>query len=214
MKRRGALASGALAMIGAVALGYATAYDLPIDTPRRADAARLMNELMSGNAAVGGPFTLNDASGRRVSLADFRGKVVVLYFGYTFCPDVCPTDLQAIAAMLDRLGAGRGDVQPIFVTLDPERDQPAQLASYVGAFSPAILALSGSPADTRAVATSYKVFYEKVRQKGSTHYAIDHSAFTFVIDTHGDYAGFFPPGTGPERMAAVVRALIEERKGR
>jgi protein SCO1/2 len=136
---------------------------------------------------------------------------VVLYFGYTFCPDVCPTDLLAIASMLDKLGADRDRVQPIFVTLDPERDRPAQIAAYVSSFSPRFVALSGTPEETRAVATSFKVFYEKVRQPGSTHYVIDHSAFTFVIDAEGNYAGFFPPGTGAERMAAIVRDVMQPR---
>jgi cytochrome oxidase Cu insertion factor (SCO1/SenC/PrrC family) len=195
-----------------VAAAYRVGREEPADqAPRRVDAARLMNDLMSGKADVGGPFTLADESGARVSLADFRGKVVVLYFGYTFCPDVCPTDLLAIAAMVNALGADQEKVQPVFVTLDPERDKPAQLASYVKSFSPRFVALSGNEAETRAVATLYKVFYEKVLPPGSSYSVIDHTAFTYIVDTQGKYAGFFPPGTGADRMTTVVRDLIDAR---
>lgn len=199
-------------MAVAIAIVYAAMWESsPAGNVQRVDAARLMNELMSGTAAVGGPFTLTDISGKRVSLADFRGKVVVLYFGYTFCPDVCPTDLLAIARLLDTPGVDREQVQLVFVTLDPARDTPAQLASYVSSFSPRIVALSGTESEVRAVATSYKVFYEKVRAPGSAHYVIDHTAFIYIIDPQGNYAGFFPPGTSVERMSTVVRENAEAK---
>jgi protein SCO1/2 len=207
--RSGGIALSALALTIAIAGAYTiTREKTSVEEPRRADAARLMNDLMSGNVPIGGPFTLTGASGKRVGLADFSGKVVVLYFGYTFCPEVCPTDLLTIAATLDKLGAERDKVQPIFVTLDPERDKPAPLASYVQNFSSRIVSLTGSESETRAVATAYKVFYEKVPQANSAHYLIDHTAFTYVIDAQGNYAGFFPPGTDAERMTAVVRQVM------
>jgi cytochrome oxidase Cu insertion factor (SCO1/SenC/PrrC family) len=210
--RRGWLALGGLFLASAIAAAYVDGRaKLPAEEPRRADAARLMNDLMSGKADIGGPFTLAGEGGKRVSLADFSGKVVVLYFGYTFCPDVCPTDLHTIAAALDALGADRDKVQPVFITLDPERDTPAQLAAYVKSFSPRFVPLSGTEQETRAVATAYKVFYEKVRPPGSSHYVIDHTAFTFIIDQQGKYAGFFPPGTGADRMTGVVRELVGGR---
>ena len=206
MTRTLAIALAGIAASGAIAAGYAVTRDAPrVETPRRVDAARLMNDLMAGTGTIGGPFALSDTSGRRVTLADFRGKIVVLYFGYTFCPDVCPTDLVTIAKAIDALGADRDKVQPLFVTLDPERDTPQQLAAYVKSFSPRIVALTGTPEEIRGVALLYRVFYEKVREKGSKHYVIDQTAFTYVIDADGAYAGFFPPGTGAERMAAVVR---------
>ena len=129
---------------------------------RRADAVRLMNELMSGKAPVGAPFTLTSAQGKRVSLADFRGKLVLLYFGYTYCPDVCPTDLLAMAQTLKSLGKSGDQVQPIFVTLDPARDTRELLRGYVAAFHPRIVALTGREDEIRRIATAYKVFYEKV----------------------------------------------------
>ena len=163
-----------------------------------------MNELMSGKAAVGGPFALPDASGRLRSLEEFRGRVVLLYFGYTHCPDVCPTDLAAIAGALRLLGPQAAAVQPLFVTLDPARDTPALLAQYAAAFHPAFVALRGGEAETRRIARNYKVAYERVRD-GNGGYAIDHAAFTFLLDRAGKYVGFFPPGTHADRMAAMIR---------
>jgi protein SCO1/2 len=177
---------------------------------RRADAARLMNELMSGKKPVGGPFTLADGSGTLRSLVDFRGKVVLLYFGYLFCPDVCPTDLARIAAMMNSLGAEGDAVQPIFITLDPMRDTPGLIKEYAAAFHPRLIALRGSEDETRRIATSYKVFYEKVPQGGT--YLIDHTAYTFLIDRNGKYIAFFPPGTHADRMAVMVREALEQGK--
>jgi protein SCO1/2 len=175
---------------------------------RRAEAARFMNELMSGKAAIGAPFTLTNQSGRRVSLSAFRGKVVLLYFGSTYCPDVCPTDLLAIAQTLNTLGKAGEQVQPIFVTLDPMRDTRKLLGDYAAAFHPRIVALSGSEDEIRRVATAYKVFFEKVTPPDSKTYFIDHSAFTFLLDRSGKYVLFFPPGTPSKRMTAAVREQL------
>ena len=175
---------------------------------RRADAAALMNDLMSGKAAVGTPFTLTNPHGKRVSLTDFRGKVVLLYFGFTFCPDVCPTDLLAIAQAIKSLGKHGDQVQPLFITLDPARDTRALLRDYVAAFHPRIVALTGSEDDIRRIATAYKVFYEKVTPPGSKTYFIEHTAFTFLLDRNGKYVLFFPPGTPPERIVVMLREQL------
>jgi cytochrome oxidase Cu insertion factor (SCO1/SenC/PrrC family) len=174
---------------------------------RRADAARLMNELMSGKAPVGGPFALPDAFGQQRSVAEFRGKLVLLYFGYAQCPDLCPTDLVAIASALNALGAKAADVQPLFVTLDPERDTPKVLREYAAAFHPSFVALRGNEAETRRIARSFKLFYEKVPD-GKGGYAIDHAALTFLLDRQGQYVAFFPPGTKPERMATMLKESL------
>jgi cytochrome oxidase Cu insertion factor (SCO1/SenC/PrrC family) len=176
--------------------------------PRPVDAGQLMNELMSGKAAVGAPFTLTDQWGKARSLGEFRGKVVLLYFGYTFCPDVCPTDLAAIAATRRALGPQADEVQPVFVTLDPRRDTAELIGHYVSAFDPAFVALRGSEEETKRIATSYKVFYEKVRLPQSDSYLVDHMTFTFLLDREGQYVAFFPPGTRPERMAVMVREAL------
>lgn len=161
-----------------------------------------MGELMSGRHDIGAPFTLSDPAGRRVSLADFEGKLVLLYFGFATCPDVCPTDLALIAQALRQVGTD--EVQPLFVTLDPERDSPAVLREYVAAFHPAFIALTGTEADVRRVATSFKVFFEKVPLAGGG-YTIDHTTYTFLLDRRGKFLILFPPGTPPERMVEMVR---------
>ena len=166
-----------------------------------------MGELMSGKAAVGGPFTLADPSGAPRSLADFRGRIVLLYFGYAGCPDVCPTDLMRIGETLRSLGEEEKSVQALFVTLDPGRDTPQVLREYAAAFHPRLIALRGSEAETREIATRYKVFYEKVPQPGGG-YLIDHAAFTFLLDREGRYVAFFPPGTHADRMAVMVREAL------
>lgn len=191
---------------GAFALGSVAA-DGPAPEARRADAARLMNELMSGKG-IGGEFTLTDARGKRVRLADFRGKLVLLYFGFTTCPDVCPTDLLAIAQAIRALGKDGDRVQPIFITLDPERDTREVIGSYVASFHPRFVALTGTPSQVGAVAKTYKVFFEKVSVPGSSTYTIDHAAFTYLVDAHGKYAGIFPPGTPSARIVAILRDEI------
>ena len=178
---------------------------------RRTDAATLMDELMSGKAAVGTPFSLTNQHGKRVNLADFRGKVVLLYFGFTFCPDVCPTDLLAIAQTIKSLGKQGDHVLPVFITLDPARDTRELLREYVAAFHPRIVALTGNECDIRRIATAYKVFYEKVTPPGATTYSVSHAALTFLLDRHGKYVLFFPPGTPPERMAVMVREQLAVR---
>jgi protein SCO1/2 len=117
---------------------------------------------------------------------------------------VCPTDLAALAGALRLLGERATQVQPLFVTLDPARDTPPVLREYAAAFHPALIALRGSEAETRELARSYKVFFEKVPD-GKGGYSIDHAAFTFLLDRDGKYLGFFPPGTHPDRLAAMLK---------
>ena len=202
----------ALVLLAVVLIGGGSAFiysrDKPAEDSRRAEAARLMNDLMSGKTQVGGPFTLTDQHGNKRSLADFRGKFVLLYFGYTFCPDVCPTDLAAMAQAIRTLDAEGNALQPIFVTLDPERDTREILRNYAAAFHPRFVALSGSEEEVRRVATAYKIYFEKVRSPGSSVYLIDHMAFVFLLDRDGRYVAFFPPGTTAERMAVMVREML------
>jgi len=176
--------------------------------PVRAEAARLMNELMTGAGPIGGAFQLTDQKGRRVGPAQWRGKLVLMYFGYTSCPDACPADLSSISAAIAALGAYGDSVQPVFVTLDPLRDTPPVLAAYVQSFNPRFVALGGTEQEIRRVALSYKVFYEKVARQGSDYYMIDHTSFIYVLNAEGKYVGYFPPGTSGERMAEQLRALL------
>lgn len=169
----------------------------------------MMNDLMTGRAPIGTVFTFQDQRGRWVGPRLWRGKVVLLYFGYMYCPDACPTELASIAGAIRALGTDGARVQPVFVTLDPERDTRVQLGRYAQAFHPSFEALRGSPSETRRVADAYRVYYERVVQPGGEPYAIDHTSFTYMLDTHGRYIGYFPPGTTGARMAEQVRAVLE-----
>ncbi|MFY9294931.1 MAG: SCO family protein [Methylorubrum rhodinum] len=181
-------------LIGLALLGPACAEEAP-----QRSAAELMDVLMWNREPVGGPFALIDQDGRPRTDADFRGRLVILTFGYTGCPDVCPTDLMAIAQALDRLGAAGDAIQPVFVTLDPARDTSATLAEFVPSFHPRLIGLTGSEAAIRQTADAFKVFY---RREENT---IEHSAFVYLLDREGRYLGFFPPGTSAERMLTIIR---------
>ena len=194
----------------ATGLGVAAA-DAAAGEPQRVDAARLMNDLMTGHGSIGGPFLLTDQRGQPAGPALWRGKIVLLYFGYMSCPDACPTDLAAIGAAIRLLGPLGSEVQPVFITLDPGRDKPEQIGRYAEAFHPRFAALSGSEAQTKEVARAYKVYFEKVPVRGTDQYSIDHTSFTYVLDADGNFAGFFPPGTSGSRMAERVRAMLSER---
>lgn len=195
-----------LALVGALFLGVAS-LSYAQTAQSRAESTRLMSELMSGKGQVGGPFTLLDQTGKKRSLAEFKGKVVLIYFGYMSCPDICPTDLINLAGLLKRLGKESDQVQAIFITLDPARDTPELIGKYVQYFDKRILGLRGTEQQTKEVATKYKTFYEKVSLK-SNQYVIDHTAFVYIMNRAGKYLAFFPPGTSPERMEVMVREAL------
>jgi len=167
-------------------------------------AAEMMDDLMYGHGTVGGPFTLTDQSGRKRSDSEFRGKLMIVYFGYTFCPDVCPADLMAITQALDALGPAAEGIQAVFITVDPERDNKL-LADYVPAFHPSLIGLTGSPEEIRKVANSYKAFYAKVPTGRNGEYSIDHTGLIYLMGRDGQYLGFLPPQTGPDRLTEVLR---------
>lgn len=156
-----------------------------------------------GTAAVGGPFTLVDHTGRTMTEANFRGRLMLVYFGYTYCPDVCPTSLSAIAEALDMLGEGAEEIVPIFITVDPERDKAEDMRDYVAAFHPRLVGLTGSVEQVAAAAKSYRVFFAKVREEGDDpdDYLVDHSAYTYLMDRDGKYLTHFPHGIDPGEMA-------------
>jgi len=153
-------------------------------------------------------FRLIDHTGKTRTLADFRGKVVVLFFGYTQCPDVCPTTLSELAATMQKLGPDAERVQVLFVTVDPERDSPDLLARYVPAFNPRFLGLYGDVAATEATAKEFKILYQK--QPGPTPgtYSVDHSAGTYIFDPEGRLRVYESYGRGPEVFAHDIRALL------
>ena len=170
-------------------------------------AAQLMDELMWGRGPIGGPFALTDQHGRRRSDAEFAGRLVLLYFGYTYCPDICPTDLLAMSQAVDQLGPDGSAVQPIFVTVDPERDTPAQLALYADSFHPRLLALTGTMAEIGAVARAYKAYFAKAPLAGgkAEDYLVDHTGFIYLVGRDGRYIGYFPPGTPADRLVEAIR---------
>ena len=185
-------------------LAVARAHAQP--SPTRS-ASELMDVLMWNREPVGGPFRLIDHTGRPRSDADFHGKLVLLYFGFTYCPDVCPTDLASIGVLVDKLGQAGESVQPLFVTLDPERDTAGRLASYVTFFHPRMIGLTGDEASIASAASAYKVYYAKVPTEHS--YTVDHSGYIYLLDRAGRYLGFFPPGTPPDQMADAIRPLLQ-----
>lgn len=156
-------------------------------------------------------FDLPDADGRRRRMADFRGKVTLVFFGYTHCPDVCPTTLLELAEVKKLLGADGARVQGVFVTVDPERDTPQLLKAYVGHFSPDIVALRGTPEETRAVAQHFKIFYAKVPgQTDPASYTVDHTAGSYVYDKQGRVRLFTRYGSGAPALAHDLRRLLAQ----
>jgi cytochrome oxidase Cu insertion factor (SCO1/SenC/PrrC family) len=171
-------------------------------------AQELIEGLLSGRAPVGGPFELTDQAGHRRTDADFRGKLVVLYFGYTYCPDVCPTELQSISLALDKLGMAAAEVQPLFITVDPERDTPARLADFVSSFHPRLIGLTGSLAEIRKTAIAYRTFFVKNSPTTTGEYAVDHTGFIYLVGKDGRYLGFLPPGSTPDAIADAIRTRL------
>ena len=173
----------------------------------------LIEGLLSGRVPVGGPFKLTDQTGRRRTDADFRGKLVVIYFGYTHCPDVCPTELQAISLALDELGVAADPVQPLFITVDPERDTPSVLADYVSSFHARLVALTGPAPAIQKVALAYRVFFAKSAVARPDGYAIDHTGFIYLVGKDGRYIDFLPPGLAPERIVEALRLHLDRQNG-
>jgi len=153
-------------------------------------------------------FALTDAGGARRSLADYRGKVVVLFFGYTHCPDVCPTTLAQLAQARHLLGADAGRVQVLFVTLDPELDTPQLLSRYVPAFDPSFVGLSGSNTQIEGAAREFKVFFQKVPGPTPDSYTLDHTSGSFVFDPQGRVRLFVRDGAPADQIASDLKRLL------
>lgn len=161
--------------------------------------------LMSDNTATGGDFKLQSANGA-VSLKDFNGKVVLIYFGYTWCPDICPTNLSMMSGALSQLDeAERTRVQGIFISVDPERDTLKRLDSYTKYFHPSILGITGTSGEIRELANRYGAAYQKVAQESATSYVVDHSSETYVVDPAGKLVERLPHGATPEVILTAIR---------
>ncbi len=157
---------------------------------------------------IGGPFSMVDHTGKPVTEQDFRGRYTLIYFGFTFCPDFCPTELANMAHAVDALGPDGDQVTPMFFTVDPERDTVAALADYVSFFHPRMVGLTGTLAQTDAAARAWRVFYRKVESDSATEYLVDHSTFVYLMGPDGDLRALFRYGTSPEVMAAAIRAEL------
>jgi protein SCO1/2 len=163
----------------------------------------------SGTALIGGPFQLVGEDGKIVTDQDFRGRHLLVFFGFTHCPDICPAELQIISQALDRLGNKAKSVVPVFITLDPERDSPAAVGRYVKSFGETFVGLSGSPEAIAAAAKAYRVAYSKVENKESPQdYSIDHSALVYLMGPDGKYLTHFAYGTDPEKMAEKLAKYL------
>ncbi len=158
-----------------------------------------------GSALVGGPFELVDQDGITRTEADFRGEFMLVFFGYTYCPDICPTSLQTMTSALDDLGDAAARVRPVFISIDPERDAVEQMKAYVGHFHERLVGLTGSPRKVADAARAYRVFYQKVEDDSASDYLVDHSSIVYLMGPDGDYVAHFTHATTPEDMAAGIR---------
>lgn len=201
-----------------LAAGLALALVIALVSTQMDRAANRQN-LADGKAGfvpgiqVGGPFELTDQTGRAVTDQTFRGKLMLIYFGYAYCPDICPTDLQQIALAMDELGeTAAAEVQPIFITIDPERDTVASLSHYVGLFHPKLLGLTGTEAQIAEAAKGYRVFRQKVPAAGGApdEYFMDHSTYSYLMGRDGTLLTVFAHGTTPEAMAKAVRQHLKD----
>lgn len=187
---------------------------------RAADRQELSESFAAGGKAgvipgveVGGPFELTDQTGRTVTDQMFRGKLMLVYFGYAYCPDICPTDLQEIALAMDELGEqDAAEVQPLFITIDPERDTVASLSRYVGLFHPRLLGLTGTDEQIAQAAKGYRVFYRKAPSPGGApdEYLMDHSTYSYLMGRDGKLLTVFAHGTTPETIAKAVRQHLKD----
>ena len=156
---------------------------------------------------IGGPFTLIDHTGRQVTDSDFKGKFMLIFFGYTYCPDICPTTLTEISDAVNMLGDQQEDVVPVFVTVDPERDTTEHLGEYVTFFHPRLVGLTGSLEQIADVARAYKIYFRKgeIPDDDPGGYLVDHSSIAYLIGRDGDFVTHFSHGTTPEDMARRIR---------
>lgn len=161
----------------------------------------------SGVALIGGDFRMVDHTGRTVTGDDFAGRYRLVYFGFTYCPDVCPTELQNMTVALDQLGPLADRIVPIFVTVDPVRDDVATMAAYVEHFHPSFVGLTGSVEQVAATARTFRVYYAKVGDDPDA-YLMDHSSYVYLMDRDGVYVTHFTPNTPPEQMAERIRRTI------
>jgi cytochrome oxidase Cu insertion factor (SCO1/SenC/PrrC family) len=168
---------------------------------------QLGHTIVSGQIAVGGPYALTDQDGRTRSSTAFSGKYQLIYFGYTFCPDVCPTTLAVMAAALDKMGAAQARIVPIFITVDPARDKPSVLKKYLAAFGPRFVGLTGTPGQIAQVEKEYRVFAKKQPLAGG-NYGMDHSSVIYLMGPGGKLVSFYDGAASPDDLAKDLREKL------
>jgi protein SCO1/2 len=165
----------------------------------------------SGKALIGGPFKLIDQHGKTVTDRDFRGRHMLIFFGFTHCPDICPAELQVISQSLDALGADADKVVPIFVTVDPERDTPEVMGEYVKNFGTRFVGLTGSPEAIAEAAKAYRVIFSQFEYKGQDGkygYSVDHTTLAYLMSPEGEYVTHFNYGTPADKMTEALRRYL------
>lgn len=161
-----------------------------------------------GSSLVGGPFTLTEHTGKTVTEADFDGAYKIVYFGYTYCPDICPTGLTVITEALDLIGDDAAKIKPLFITVDPDRDTVEVMADYHQHFHESFSNLTGTPEQIADVARAYRVFYQKAADSGDDTYLVDHSAITYLMAPGGGFLAHFGPEATPEQLAKAIRDVL------
>ena len=167
------------------------------------------DEKTSGKALVGGPFTLTDHTGKRVTDKDFLGRYMLVFFGFTNCPDICPSGLQVMSAALEKLGPKADDITPVFITIDAKRDTPEKLAAYVRSFHPRLIGLTGSEDEIAAAIKTYRVYAQKITdEKAPDQYSYDHAALFYVMGKDGHFVAPVPHSTNVSEVADAVEKAI------
>jgi cytochrome oxidase Cu insertion factor (SCO1/SenC/PrrC family) len=201
------MSKAVLVVIAGLAIGIAAA--LAVFPEARQALMSASGPVTSGKALVGGPFTLTDDTGKRVTDKDYRGRYMLVFFGYTSCPDICPAGLQLISAAIENLGSKADRLTPIFISVDPERDTPQKLAAYVKNFNPRLVGLTGTPEEVAAVAKEYKVYYKKTpNAEQPADYGMDHTSIIYLMDPRGEFVTHFTPTTTVEEMTSKLDKLL------
>ena len=197
MTRRSTLMAVILALLATLAVAWLIIAFILREAP----------EASSSSAQIGGPFTLVDTGGKTVTDQTYRGKWMLIYFGYTYCPDACPTALNNISVALEKLGSDANKLQPLFISVDPKRDTVRVMAEYMKAFDPRIAGLTGSQTQTAAAANAYRV-YVAAQKTGGNDYLVDHSAFIYVMNPQGKFVNVIAGSVPGDQMADKLRQMM------
>jgi protein SCO1/2 len=205
-------------VVGIAIAGGITYWQTQHDASRITDLRQMAQQVQDvsqappGTKNIGGSFQLVNQDGKTVKDADYRGKYMLIYFGYTYCPDMCPTGLQSMAHALDQLGADANKVAPMYITIDPARDTVAKMKEYVAQFHPAIEGLTGSDKQVAEAASAYQVYYAKGEQVDEHDYVMDHSSLIYLMGTDGSFITTFPEEADPAAIVKAIKTELDKKK--